>query len=397
MTKTYGNFTDFLDFGRSSSATYLDSDGKIKTATTNTPRIEYDANGAVKGLLIEEGRTNLLPYSNGFDNSAWIGFGTPPTVTANAAVSPSGNNDAYKINGVGTGSGLVELVSGSASTDYTASLFIKQNTSTKFRLYIRDGDVGNDVAYMAATLSSGVVTVDSGTDNGNFTLVGTSVQDYGNDWYRIAITATTSSSTSNVKFEFGVNDPSGTGDLFIYGAQLEAGSFATSYIPTTGSTATRSADIASIDVDNFGFNKEAGSIFVDGVYLSRNTPNRYPRMFELRSSSNVSLMAVYDDPTVSNDYIRYIARNDAGTSVLGPANLSGTNPNEVTAAMAYAPSDLVIYGGNSQNNSSSGTIGTGSSISIGAEATTNFMNGHIKSIKYYPRRLSNAQLQELTS
>ena len=76
-TKTFDNYADLITFSRASSATYLDSDGVLKTATTNVPRIEYDADGNRLGLLIEEQRTNLLTYSDVNTDLRNTSVGTP--------------------------------------------------------------------------------------------------------------------------------------------------------------------------------------------------------------------------------------------------------------------------------------------------------------------------------
>ena len=237
-----------VTFTRASSATYVDSDGLIKTASNDVPRLQHDpTTGACLGLLVEEQRQNLLTRSEEFDNASWtlagiLGFGSGST--ANALASPSGSvtadfvveNTAAALHRVTSAA-----ISVTAGTAYSVSVYAK---SSDRNLYINaDGLLAARANF---NLSTGAVTVGVGT---------ASMQSLPNGWYRCTVTGTAPSTTSG-GFFFQINSNTsaadnsytgnGTSGLYLWGAQLEAGAFPTSYIPTTGTSATRSADIATI-------------------------------------------------------------------------------------------------------------------------------------------------------
>lgn len=232
----------YLNFTRSSTATYVDSDGLIKTAAAETPRFDYDpTTGACKGLLLEEESTNLFTYSEAFDNAAWVkGY---CTIAANSGVAPDGTTTADK---------LVETVDNQqhyvnqtkaipSGTTYTFSVFAKASGRNWLLLWNQ---------YPASKawfdLSNGVV----GTTTG---VVGTEITYYGNGWYRCSMTCTSNNSaigyheihtaTADNVTTFAGNTSNG---ILMWGAQIEEIGYVTSYIPTALSTVTRLVDNLSI-------------------------------------------------------------------------------------------------------------------------------------------------------
>ena len=177
-------------------------------------------------------------------------------------------------------------------------------------------------------------------------------------------------------------------------AQLEAGSFATSYIPTSGSQVTRSADLASIPVSAFGYNQDAGTIVVEfGAHDV--------------GANAASIVSVTDNP-VANEWLLMFAstseiRMDARDNDVSQALLIVSGDRRTTggkAAMAVKENEFAFtIDGSAPQTDSSGTMPTDVSIvRIGSFASNPaYLNGHIKSLKYYPRRLTNTQIQELTS
>jgi hypothetical protein len=250
------------------------------------PRIDYNADGTVKGLLIEEQRTNLVTYSETIQDGVgqWDN-GTLATAsgqtTQDAAVSPDGSMQAVKLYEVNTDSTPKFIFTNpfSASTaNITASIFVKaaERNYAAIQCYVNTGDRHT----ILVDLTNGNI-VDTDT-TGTPTIVSVGVEDFGEGWYRGHVTLAHTSGT--VAIVVGPSDtaspsyvsggPAYTGvtgnGIYIYGAQLEAGSFPTSYIPTSGSTATRSADIASIPVTDFGYNT-VGTIYVDGTFRNGDT------------------------------------------------------------------------------------------------------------------------------
>jgi hypothetical protein len=181
--------------------------------------------------------------------------------------------------------------------------------------------------------------------------------------------------------------------FFIYGAQLEAGSFPTSYIPTSGSTATRAADVASITGADFKkwFNPDEGTLFIDA--LASNPGTRMLLEASKSDSTITDRLALYKNASGKGSFL--VAYNSSNQVV---ANSSSNFVSSIAAA--YKANDFAqSTDGATPVTDSSGVLPTLNVLRIGQSSNSSdkqIINGHIKSIKYYPRRLTNAQLQELT-
>jgi len=177
-------------------------------------------------------------------------------------------------------------------------------------------------------------------------------------------------------------------------AQLEAGSFATSYIPTSGSQVTRSADLASIPVSAFGYNQDAGTIVVEfGAYDV--------------GADAASIVSVTDNP-VTDDWVLVYANPSniimsVKDNVVSQRTLTVSGDRRTTGGIAGIAVKENAFAftvdGSAPQTDSSGTMPTDVSVvRIGSWVSNpGYLNGHIKSLKYYPRRLTDTQLQELTS
>ena len=391
INRTTGKATDLITFSRASGGTYLDSDGLLKTASTNIPRIEYAADGTVKGLLIEEARTNLLTYSEDFTNASWITGGLNSVVSSDTSISPDGNTnaDTLSVDSVGGTAGTVgvaKAITVSTSTAYTASVFAKADQSNFLALGVvalttpANGDVWFDLA--------------NGTVGTSASGLSGSIQSLGSGWYRCSMTFTTDAADTSGQLRIYLGNADGgstitrdgTSSVYLYGAQFEAGSFPTSYIPTSGATATRAADIASISVDSFGYRQDAGTVVVD------------VNTFDTDYSNWVWVL----DGTSGTSLYGYSAAN--GWRVFGSGGTVaylGSLPANADAKIGYAYSNAgsaaLIDGGSVGTEPHSQPVAV-TTIRLGAaSASSAFLNGHIKSIQYLPRRLSDAQLQALTA
>lgn len=236
IADTAGTFT------RASTGTYLDSDGLIKTAAIDVPRIDYDpVTHAHTGLIIEAAATNLLTYSEQFDNAAWTK--TNATITANSLAAPDGTTNADSfIEAAGSSQKYmrVSLATVGPGT-YTLSIYAKTLSGTRYLALEFDAG-GGETRRSFFDVANGTVTSNYNSAAGSITAIG-------GGWYRCAVTVTMvgaaslmwvyiSNSSSSVSGYTG----NGTSGLYLWGAQLETGTAATSYIPTTTAAVTRAAD-----------------------------------------------------------------------------------------------------------------------------------------------------------
>jgi hypothetical protein len=302
--------SDIVTFTRASTATYFDAKGVMQTAASGEPRIDFDPEtGECKGLLIEESRTNFLTYSQEFGNSIWVK--TNMTTTANAAIALDGTLTAYKIISASDAIGILSrTISFTAATIVTISCYAKRGELSSFFFLMTNaafGGGGNRTCLF--NLGEGSVTQDQDGDVG---IVG-SIKDVGNGWYRCVVVVTpTVSGDRAVQFVRHPELGDGTSGIYIWGAQFEAGSFPTSYIPTTTATATRAADVAVISGTAFSdFYSASGTLFAsyaDSGVMSDLSP----------SLSTLDLADYIDDSSQVNDRLKrlsFFAREPSSTTI----------------------------------------------------------------------------------
>jgi hypothetical protein len=381
-----------VTFTRASSATYTGSDGIVKTATTNEARFDHNpTTGESLGLLVEEARTNLVTASADF-STGWTT--TRATLTTNQTTAPDGTTTADLLTeDTSTNTHVLQSnFSVTAGTSYTLSVWVKQNTSVSptrnIRLFFPSAQFTTQVA-AGFDLTTGVITPTNSP-------VATSLQFYANGWVRISCTATctTSSASSSISFQMtsGVltTYTGGSSGLYLWGAQFEAGAFMTSYIPTTGTTATRAADVASITGSNFNnwFNANEGSLFAQ-----YRTP-----------ASGTRSVATFNDGTANERMNLYSSTTDPKFIVVDggatQADLDGGTISintETRAAIGYAVNNFAMASDNgSAVTDTSGTLPTVTQLLIGNDQANNYQNGIIKRLIYWPTRLTDTTLQQIT-
>lgn len=359
---------------------------------TNIPRIEYDAAGNVKGLLIEEARTNLVTHS--IPDTNWSPIRASITENISGVIAPDGSQTVSKgIESVDNGSHRIDLVvTLTDAATYTYSVFAKAAERSMIAMEIGQGSISSN--YARFNLSTGIVAAEVGT-------VSSTIEDFGDGWYRCSVTAA-AGTTDRVLI--GIWDGStqsyigdGTSGVYLWGAQLEAGSFPTSYIPTSGATATRAADIASISVDNFGYNQKAGTVVCE--FDSKGSDGSdYPFIFVLTDGSNNNRISVGLN-TLQNIGMTGVVGGAATISIYPAFQPFEDGVGIKTAAGYKKDNSAFSIAGNSPPSDTVCDIPQVTKLSIGYSgwASSYHLNGHIKSIAYYPRRLSNAQLVELTA
>lgn len=356
----------------------------LRTADNNEPRLEYDAYGQPLGLLIEEQRSNLLQQSEAFDNAYWgkVGIATSPS----GAVSPDGLGNAISLFAIGTGGAYVARSNlGSAGQGYTASVFAKAGTHDIIR--ISNQSSGTSGGWF--DLTNGTTLTENGANNKSF------IQYVGNGWYKCSRYFDSWVNTNNALL-FGVSASDGStqstvGDtVSLWGAQLEQGAFPTSYIPTSGSTVTRNADIPSLPIERFSYNDTQGTLFAE---------------FE-HNAVNSSASFLVSDNTLNNR-IQLTSRQTGTSGATAFISASGTTQTAFSTSynfiagnkstLAYKLNDCATtMNGYSVNADTSVTIPTVTTVYIGNINSGAKINGHVKRIQYFPKRLSNDELVELT-
>lgn len=408
--------TDSLDsrvtFTRAlNTATRVNSSGLIETVNANLPRFDYDpVTLAPKGLLVEESRINALTSSEEFDNIAWtlsgiLAFGSGSVV--NATNSPVGTQTADLITPDTTNSPhrVLQSTTFVASTSASFSLFVKANGYTK--VGIRESATSG--AGAAFDLSNG--TVIGAYDAGGSTVSNMAIISYLNGWYKISLTITFGISTI-MRFGCHVLSPSyaaggdlmaswvpnGTSGIYPWGAQLEAGAFATSYIPSTTLAVTRNADFSTMTGTNFSswYNPTEGTFVANCSLLALST-TQSQELLNLDDGASTNVITVNANNTAGS------ASSTATTASVsqGFLNIAGVTAGPIQKiGHAIKLNDAaLVRNGSTVVTDATYTVPTGiNRMAIGAR-TNGFaqINGHIRSIAYYNTRLPNATLQALTA
>ena len=363
----------------------------------SAPRFDHNpTTGESLGLLVEEARTNLLLRSEEFDNASWPKI--LATASANAISAPNGTTTADKLEETsGTGEHIFYQGRTGSNETVTLSIFCKQAERTRVRLgFSNFATEGTGAIYDLA--SGSVVSVaGSGID---YTNPSASISAFGNGWFRCVFTITKGiiNTTNNPFVEtvtgtsFSFAGTAGSG-IYLWGAQLEAGAFATSYIPTTTATATRAADVASIGSSAFTsfYNQSEGTVFADFlpranatagvVYLSAGNVNEATRIFYNLAVSNYTF-------SVRAASAEQSSINNLGAYVLQSERISA----------AYKVNDLAASrNGGASISDTSATLPTGiDRLELGTTQSANYLNGTLRRLVYWGQRLPNSTLQAIT-
>ena len=408
-----------ITFTRDGVGTYTDDMGIIKYSSNNTPRFDHDpVTGESLGLLIEESRTNQMIYSSDITNngSQNTSYGVQNgTVTGDQTTAPDGTTTADKYAANSTnGLHRVDLffTSGqiSNSTAYTFSVFVKANGYDK--LHIRYGGYNADNHGLGYDLSDG--TTFAGKFDGTSSLgavTSSSMIAYPNGWYRCSFTFTTASdatSGSAAIFYYISNSESttnfagdGSSGMYFWGAQMEIGSFPTSYISTSGSTVTRAADLVKITGTNFTdfYNQNEGTFFIDSAVARGSAYQGYVGS-TTNSTANggpsYNFNSLMSDADNSDILLNIWDGTGSAQALIPIAHPTGN----MKAAGAFKDNDFAIsMNGSAVSTDTSGTIDTNQDqLWIGRRpyANAGWLNNSIKRVVYYNKRLPNAQLQGLT-
>lgn len=397
-------FSQIITFTRASSATYFDATGTLQSAAIDAPRFDYDPSTlAALGLLIEESRTNSIR------NNTMVGAvaGTPGTAPTNWAVVAGGIGTlTQQVIGTGTSAGITYIdirLSGTTSTnsvgysfESSTQIVAAQNqvwTST-FWAALQGGSLTN-----INTVENRVIERDATGAN-----LGSTVTDFKSSFTsslaRVTTTRTlASASAARVTNDIVISFSSGVAidiTLRIGLPQMEQGAFATSVIPTSTVAVTRAADVASVNTLSPWYNQTEGTVYAELQSLSPLTAaqsvalSKYPHLWSIEAGASDSYIFWYGvaaEAFISTTY------NNIGVVP------SGINKFALSLAPSGGQSRSSLNGAAAVNRSGTLTV-TATGFFLGRDSTggaNNFLNGYLRRITYYPRALSSAELQTLTT
>jgi hypothetical protein len=352
----FGDFT----VTRASTKNILGSNGLYQSVANNVPAFEFNTDGSYRGLLVEPGATNLALHSQDFTNALWAKT-VSASVTGNTGVAPDGTTTADTFTAGANGSQIQYSFLASAGVTYTASFFIRRITGT------------------------GVVNIRS-VENVNTPVTITS------SWQRYSVTAT--STTTSIRIGMTLNT---SGDeVEIWQAQLETGSVATSPIVTTGSTASRVADVITLASASSLIGQTANTLYIEGQIVTR------------IGASDACIFALTDGTSDEAVVVRTIAANGRIGAVVRDG---GSNQAEITSgsftngsfkcAIASAVDDVAFYlNGSSVGTDTSATHPAMSQFQFGGTVATVAPEGrpvHFRAIANFPTRIVDASLATLTT
>ena len=386
---------------RATTATRVNASGFIEVVASGIPRLDYPLGGGCPALLVEPSGSNLCLQSENF-TTTWgqtninitSGFTSPTNSNLGALIEATANTGRLRQ------TFAAGLTSGVTST---FSLFAKLGTqSSGVTLVYQEGTGTNYVsgACQSFRLDTGAVGT-SGTLGAGFTIIGSGIENYGNGWYRCSFTVRLSYTPSSANLTIRptsvvtANLPvTASGDsCYIFGAQLETGSVATSYIPTTTAPVTRNADVISLSGAVSGcIGQTEGTIYAEFEYRTDTSTRRILAISDGNQTNRIMLIfaAGFVFAQISAQSI------NIGTPVVGYNKAAfGYIQNGVSGTLtASLNGGAVVSGTSVAYPTALNTINIGK---IEDANTTSQINSRIRAAALYTTRLTNAQLQALTT
>jgi hypothetical protein len=394
-------FGDIITFTRASTATYFDSAGVLQSAAIDVPRFDYDPDTlAAQGLLIEEARTNSIR------NNTMVGAvaGTPGTLPTNWSASTSLTGLTREIVGTGTESGITYIdvrLSGTPSASGTY-LFL---TETATQVAALNGQTWTNSAYFKLQAGSltGITSVrlyfQENNSGGSYLAeqnIGiTNPTSAALNTQRASVIRTLNQATTAFLLP-GFN-------LLLTGAaiditlriglpQLELGAFATSVIPTTTTALTRAADVASVNTLSPWYNSTNGTIYAEYQTTSPSVSQVAVAFVDTGSGTT-------NRATVGQTATAYNAATVDGGVAQASLTQGTSSTSVVKNAFAFAANDFAFtVNGAAPSVDAAGTVSSAfTQMLLGSRGGATPLSGYLRRITYYPRRLSNAELQTITA
>ena len=323
--------------------------------------------------LLEPQSTNLVAYSEDFSNVYWDKSNT--TVLQNQSIAPSGLNEASLVSAVGSNPRL-KFNGNFGGGDFSLSWFAKKNTSSYLKIRVWNGSVNHDAVF--------------DLDNGTLTSGNGSIKSYGNGWYRCTLNYDTAGSHFTQTY---VSDTS-TGSLYLWGAQLEEQSYATSYIPTNGATNTRLQDLANNSGNATLINSTEGVLYAE---IAAFDDTSSLKMITLQSADNNNKVSIgYANAT---DRVRVIIRSNGSNIVNQNFTASNlTDFNKLAFKYESGASSIYLNGSEVLDLSSANFTFPQelSKLNFDGGNTANPFYGKTKALAVYKEAKTDANLRCLT-
>ncbi len=379
------------------TATVTNSSGFVVPINADLPRFDFNPITLFcRGLLIEEARTNLYTYSEDFTNAAWTKVRS--SISANATTSPSNVLDADKLIEDTSASNnhffRVASFTPTSGTTYTWSIFAKAGERSQIALgFNTENSAFTDNTALFTLTGSGSSSIVAGSPSPTITA-------FGNGWYKCTVTATaTATAVAFLRTSLAVNGNlfytgDGTSGLFVWGAQLEAGAFATSYIPTVASQVTRTADVATMTGTNFSdwFNASEGAFAYWTNVFSDNSSVFL--QCSKTGSGYAELLSIQRDAALDRWQLLGYEGGVLRSNLLTITNTFTINSNN-KCVYSYKNASYAASANATTIQTSTGNIPSGlNRLAIGHDlvGSGSFMSGYVQKILYYPQRLINAEV-----
>jgi hypothetical protein len=372
-----------VTFTRASSATRVNSSGLIEVVGNNVPRFDYDPVTLLsRGLVVEEQRANICTASEEFN--LWTQSAS--TTQANVDVAPNGLSVADRI--VEDSANAVHQISRSLTyltgTVYTVSVYAKASGRTRFNLNFPSSAFGSGMTPMG---NFDLTAVTASPLNGASALIVPA----GNGWFRCIVTLPiTTAGATGVFPRVGLQNASGmntylgdgTSGILLWGMQVEAGAFATSYVPTTsGSTATRAAELPTITQDNW-YRSDEGTWVAEFLLSAPGTSRRILNT----AGTNDGLINI----NASN-----LAQVSNGVVAISTANAVVAGVNKAGVVYSADGRGICLNAGDVVSDALLVPVAT-VGFRVGTRGDVLWSNSHIRSVKFWSRRVTSAELQVLT-
>ncbi len=392
---TLGTYTAYVDrnggnvniiFGSSDGFTgSIDNVSVKEVLAFDVPRLDY-TDGSCPSLLLEPQSTNFITYSEDFSDSSWVK--TNSTVVSNSTISPSGSLNSGK------------LVESSSSSPHGINVNYSSTSSMSFSVFAKAAErtfVQLQAGYVGFTdcvfdLSNGTILIEEANVTGN-------IEDYGNGWYRCSVSYNSSGlNNPTIKLYNGSDNyqGDGTSGLYIWGAQLEQLSYATSYIPTNGAIATRLADVANNSGNSTLINSTEGVLYAEIAALANDGTFR---MISISDGTNNNRIRINYTSTSQQIQSRVVV---GGADVAEINKFGFSNITDFTKiALSYKQNEVNLYiNGELIGTDTSATMPSANTFNVlnfdGSNGSNDFY-GKTKALAVYKEALTDSELQALTT